>query len=161
MGTRYCTQCGAELKPGVRFCTTCGAKVKQGLSRSRSKPHGKSRRRATRRSPSFTYLALGVGVLVILIGVLIAINTSRSTPLASEIPDIHDESGIPYPDVPRISVEEAKARYDAGTAIFVDVRSVGEYETAHIPNAVSLPLADLEARYQELPRDAEIITYCT
>lgn len=83
------------------------------------------------------------------------------TPAASTLPDSHDEEGVPYPEVPRIPLAEAKARYDAGTALFVDVRSQGEYETAHIRNAISLPLANLDARYQELPRDAEIITYCT
>jgi len=41
----------------------------------------------------------------------------------------------------------------------VDVRAQEEYDTAHIPNAILLPMADLEARYQELPQDAEIITY--
>jgi rhodanese-related sulfurtransferase len=61
--------------------------------------------------------------------------------------------------VPRISLAEAQARYDDGTALFVDVRGQEEYDTAHIPDAISLPLADLEARYQELPQDAEIITY--
>jgi len=66
---------------------------------------------------------------------------------------------IPYPEVPRISVAEAKARYDAGAALFVDVRGQEEYDTTHISNAVLLPLADLEARYQELPQDAQIITY--
>lgn len=79
----------------------------------------------------------------------------------SQIPDSHDEQGIPYPDVPRIAIAEAKAKYDAGTAIFVDVRSLEEYQTRHIPNAISLPAEELSSRVDELAKDAEIITYCT
>ncbi len=105
-------------------------------------------------------LAVLGGVLIVLAAALF-FGLNRSTPASTELPDYHDETGIPYPEVPRITPAEAKAKYDAGTALFVDVRSLGEYETAHIPNAISLPLTELEARYQELPRDAEIIIYCT
>ena len=28
-GTRFCTQCGAEVPEGVRFCVMCGAKIEQ------------------------------------------------------------------------------------------------------------------------------------
>ena len=75
--------------------------------------------------------------------------------------DVHDEEGIPFPDVPRLALADAKARFDDGSALFVDVRDLDAYAAAHIPNSLSLPLGEIESRYQELPKDAEIITYCT
>jgi hypothetical protein len=77
------------------------------------------------------------------------------------LPDDDHADGIPYPEVARMTVEEAKVHFDEGTGIFVDVRDREFYATAHIPESVSLPLSELELRYEELPRDAEIITYCT
>lgn len=77
------------------------------------------------------------------------------------IADVHDEDGIPYPDVQRITVADARARYDAGQATFVDVRDTEAYAAAHIPESLLLPLAELEAGIHSLSRDAEIITYCT
>jgi hypothetical protein len=133
--------------------------------------------RQTKGSAVSTPLILAAlsGVILIVAGVLALINSNRSaaTPstvrpaatlssgAAAALPDSHNEEGIPYPKVPRISPTDAKAAVDAGTAVIVDVRSQGEYDTAHVSTAISLPLADLEARYQELPQDAEIITYCT
>jgi rhodanese-related sulfurtransferase len=45
-------------------------------------------------------------------------------------------------------------------AIVIDVRPTNEYLTAHIPNALPLPLAQLEKRLSELPRNKEIVAYC-
>ena len=104
-------------------------------------------------------LALGGAIVLLLVGFLFILAQDRPAPPASDALDVQDERGIPYPEVPRSPVSEAWDRYDGGTAIFVDVRTKGEYDTAHIPNAISVPLADLEARYRELPQDAEIITY--
>lgn len=66
-------------------------------------------------------------------------------------------------EVPRVSVEEAKAALESGTAIIVDVRSPGAYETSHIKGAVSVPLGELERNLSglTLPKDQWIITYCT
>jgi rhodanese-related sulfurtransferase len=77
------------------------------------------------------------------------------------LPDSPAEADLPYPDVPRVSLAETKAAAEAGTALIVDVRSQNDYNAGHIPTAISLPIDDLEARYGELPQDAEIITYCT
>jgi len=64
-------------------------------------------------------------------------------------------------DVPRISLEELKEKLDAGAdLVVVDVRSKEEFDQGHIPGAVSIPYSEIEARYRELPRDKEIITYC-
>jgi 3-mercaptopyruvate sulfurtransferase SseA len=67
----------------------------------------------------------------------------------------------PYIEVPRVSLEDAKAAFDNGTAIFVDVRLSTSYQQEHIPGALSIPFAELKARIQELDPSQWIITYCT
>jgi len=64
-------------------------------------------------------------------------------------------------EVSRISVEESKAAFDNGEAVFLDVRSESVYETTHIPGAVSIPLMVLKPRIAEIDPDQWIITYCT
>jgi rhodanese-related sulfurtransferase len=44
--------------------------------------------------------------------------------------------------------------------ILLDVRPVEEYQAGHIPQALSIPVAELEARLSEVPLDKEIIAYC-
>jgi rhodanese-related sulfurtransferase/DNA-binding transcriptional ArsR family regulator len=60
-----------------------------------------------------------------------------------------------------ITREELLARLRAGEPlVVVDVRPVQEYQAAHIPGAISVPLSDLEQRLRELPREEEIVAYC-
>jgi ArsR family transcriptional regulator len=63
--------------------------------------------------------------------------------------------------MPRVSLADAKAAYDDGTAVFLDVRFADDYAASHIPGALSIPLADLESRLSELNPTDWIITYCT
>lgn len=44
--------------------------------------------------------------------------------------------------------------------VVVDVRPRNEYEAGHFPGSVSIPLDELEGRYREIPRDAEVVVYC-
>ena len=63
-------------------------------------------------------------------------------------------------EVPRITVEELKARLDAGkNVVIVDTRSREAYDSRHIAGAVSIPASELAERYIELPRAAEIVLY--
>ena len=60
---------------------------------------------------------------------------------------------------------EAKNMIDSNDQlIVVDVREVSEYcaTTGHIPGALNYPLSSgvLQQRYEELPRDGEILVYC-
>ncbi|MBK1674523.1 ArsR family transcriptional regulator [Ectothiorhodospira shaposhnikovii] len=47
-----------------------------------------------------------------------------------------------------------------GEVVVIDVRPAEEYQTAHLPFARSLPLAEIESRLAELPMDREIVAYC-
>lgn len=44
--------------------------------------------------------------------------------------------------------------------VLLDVRPAKEYEASHLPQARSIPVAELEARLTELPVDREIVAYC-
>ena len=58
----------------------------------------------------------------------------------------------------RITLEEFKRLRDAGKVYVLDVRY--QIETK-IKGAAHLPLDQLESRLSELPRDREIVTYCS
>jgi hypothetical protein len=65
-------------------------------------------------------------------------------------------------EVPRIRVKELKALLDAGEeVIIVDSRSLRSYEASHIAGAISMPLLEVDERYDELPKDSKIVFYCT
>ncbi len=58
-----------------------------------------------------------------------------------------------------VTLDELSARLEAG-ALLVDVRPEAEYQAAHLPEAVSVPLPELHQRLHELPKDREVIAYC-
>jgi len=64
-------------------------------------------------------------------------------------------------EAPRISVADAKKAVDAGKAVFVDVRSALQYQQEHPKGAISMPTYEIAKRMSELPKDKQIITYCT
>ncbi|MFG3437275.1 ArsR/SmtB family transcription factor [Nonomuraea sp. NPDC047897] len=59
-----------------------------------------------------------------------------------------------------VTREQLRARVEAGDVVVLDVRPVEEYLAGHIPGAVSIPVAELADRIDELPADAEIVVYC-
>lgn len=62
-----------------------------------------------------------------------------------------------------ITRDELKAAVDAGTVTLVDALGGEYYAKQHLPGAVALVLADVDARAATvLPdRDAAIVTYCS
>lgn len=66
--------------------------------------------------------------------------------------------------VPRITVQELKAKIDKGDdLVIVDVRTGQDYADSRIKikGAVRIPIVQIEERYKELPKDKEIVFYCT
>jgi rhodanese-related sulfurtransferase/predicted transcriptional regulator len=51
-------------------------------------------------------------------------------------------------------------RLDEGDVVVIDVRPEQEFRAGHIPAARSIPIAELETRLDEVPRDREIVAYC-
>ena len=76
-----------------------------------------------------------------------------------------DNSGQePRAGVPSISAREACARVrdaDAPDApLLVDVREVWEFEDGHAQGAVNVPLSAFRQRWNELPRDRDLLMIC-
>lgn len=64
----------------------------------------------------------------------------------------------------RITVRELYDMMDSGAApLIVDVRSrtAQSLEPRRIPGALHVPVQEMESRIKELPRDREIVLYCT
>jgi rhodanese-related sulfurtransferase/DNA-binding transcriptional ArsR family regulator len=55
---------------------------------------------------------------------------------------------------------ELLRRVRAGEVTVLDVRPVEEYRAGHIPGALSIPVSELKARLNELPRNREVVAYC-
>ena len=87
------------------------------------------------------------------------------TQIIEPVPTQPQNNNLPQTeaDVPRVSVEEAKAALDSGAAIIVDVRSPAAYEHNHVAGAISIPLGtiELDPTNLEIDKDQWIITYCT
>ena len=60
-----------------------------------------------------------------------------------------------------ITPVDLKKKLDAGETPFIlDVREPNEYQINRIAGSTLIPLGELPRRYQELPRDREIVTQC-
>jgi len=59
-----------------------------------------------------------------------------------------------------VSREELLDRLHSGIATVLDVRPEDEFQHGHLPDALNIPLPQLERRLAELPADREIVAYC-
>lgn len=59
-----------------------------------------------------------------------------------------------------VTLPELRRLVRSGAVTVLDVRPKGEFEAAHLPGATSVPVADLQRRLHEIPRDREVIAYC-
>ena len=62
-------------------------------------------------------------------------------------------------DTPEISATELAERRDAG-ALVVDVRQPDEYEEAHVPGAVLIPMDEMPERVDDIPMDEPVYIVC-
>ena len=59
-----------------------------------------------------------------------------------------------------VSRDELLDRLRCGAATVLDVRPEDEFASGHLPNALNIPLSQLERRLAELQPDQEIVAYC-
>jgi rhodanese-related sulfurtransferase len=82
-----------------------------------------------------------------------------ATPETTALPSAHGSVDPNGPKVELISVADARAKFDAGTAVFVDVRAGSDYTAGHIPGALTITAQDVNTRIDALPEGTLIIAY--
>lgn len=99
--------------------------------------------------------------------------TPASIPTIVPIPGTESASAEPPPtsanlplndaEVSRVPPDQAKAAFDRGDAVIVDVRGPDAYAQQHISGALEISLGAIETDPTNLPLDKNkwIITYCT
>jgi glyoxylase-like metal-dependent hydrolase (beta-lactamase superfamily II)/rhodanese-related sulfurtransferase len=70
-----------------------------------------------------------------------------------------EQAGKPIASTPLIDADAAKKALLEGAAV-LDVREPNEFASGHIADAISIPLGQLTARTNELPKDRPIVAYC-
>ena len=157
---KFCGQCGTPLTPNAKFCTKCGAPAEAKATSTAQKPVAASAAPQSNRT-RWILIAAVVGLLAIL-ALTVLLNRSQQQPQTTQATQpTAAQQDIPYPDVARISPTDAFAAANAGQAVIVDVRDLESYNQAHTTGAIAMPLDELAARYTELPKDQQIILYCT
>jgi len=109
---------------------------------SKKKMTGTQKPAANKSLPPGVWIGLG---LILFIGLAAAL-FMRPAPTTETLP-------------PEITVSQAAEKRTAG-AFFLDVREQDEWDALHIPDATLIPLGQLSARLNEVPRDQEIVVVC-
>ena len=86
---------------------------------------------------------------------------AQSKPPTVALPTPVATPAIPYPEIKRIGLKDAKAAFELKSAVFIDVRGDPYYSEGHIPGAISMTQDEMVSRMGELDKNAWIITYCT
>jgi 3-mercaptopyruvate sulfurtransferase SseA len=82
--------------------------------------------------------------------------TQRPSGQASQSP-----AAPPADTARRITVEELHKLYEKGEVVIIDTRSEMAYKESRIKGAILVPVGDVAAKADELPRNKMIVAYCT
>ena len=179
-----CQHCGASVKQEATACPACGAALP--ASGLHARPRADAADAGTGAGTSPLRIALAFLILALFglgFWTLIRNGTDFSTPRAERgreqgraadapirrAPAANSAAPVATPadahssalgDTRRISVAEAAAALQNGTAVMADVRSRDAYNTRRIKDAVLLDEETLHGSLDHLPKDKLIITYC-
>jgi len=78
-------------------------------------------------------------------------NANNATPAEAQTAD----------NVKRVTTAELDELMKQGKVVVVDVRSQTMYDAGHIPGAKLIPVGEIGNRANELPKDKQIVTYCS
>lgn len=143
-GPRHVEALAAEVETPV-------ANVSQHLQALRAARLVETERRGTK----VIYRLADEGVL----GLWLALRSVAERRLA-EVSHVVDEYATDRVSSAPLSRDELEAELRRGKPVIVDVRPEVEYESGHLPGALSIPVEHLARRVRALPRDRRIVVYC-
>jgi rhodanese-related sulfurtransferase len=116
-------------------------------------PKRKTSRRSTRRSQ--TTLGTTLRRPIVQVGILIVVGLLIFLIASSGGKQANNAGNLPA----FVDVDEAYQMYQEGTFV-LDVRTPEEWTEFHAPNTTLIPLDELAARLDELPKDQPIVVVC-
>jgi rhodanese-related sulfurtransferase len=90
---------------------------------------------------------------------LLALRTTAEKQLA-ELDSVAREYLEGRDEFEPIDRAELRRRMKAGSVTLIDVRPVGEFEQAHLPGAVCVPLDDVKEFARKAPKKKQVVAYC-
>lgn len=90
---------------------------------------------------------------------LIALHTLSEKQLI-QVQQIKEEFLNDHLGLEGIALSDLLSRMEKGEVLLLDVRPKEEYEEAHIPGAVSIPIEELGERISSLPTNCDVVAYC-
>jgi rhodanese-related sulfurtransferase/DNA-binding transcriptional ArsR family regulator len=131
-----------------------------GLSVANASQHLQQMRRAglvaTRRDGKFVYYRLADDGVLDLLTALRRISERNIAEVERVVHSYFDKRDSLEP----VSRDELLQRSRAGTVTVLDVRPEDEFALGHLPDALNIPLRELEARLSEIDPKQEIVAYC-
>jgi rhodanese-related sulfurtransferase len=85
---------------------------------------------------------------------------ARATPQVPPEAAAGQENPIPVDLPPAVNVTTIHLLNGRSDVVVLDVRAQSEYDQGHLPGAMLIPLSQLPARMNEVPRDCAVIAYC-
>ncbi len=135
------------------------AKV-SGLSVANASQHLRQLRQAgllnARKEGQYVYYRLADEAVVDLLGLLRGIAEGN----LAEVEQLIRTYLVQKDDLEPVVCEDLLQRAREEMVTVLDVRPPEEFDAGHLPNALNIPLQDLEKRLEELPADQEVVAYC-
>jgi rhodanese-related sulfurtransferase len=78
----------------------------------------------------------------------------------SEIQQITEDAFAGPEALEQMNRKTLLAKAKRGDVVLIDVRPTDEYESGHIPFAISIPASDVSKHLKLLPKKKEIVAYC-
>ena len=111
---------------------------------------------ANRRERKFIYYRLADDAVLDLLAALRRIAERSSAEVERVIRSYFDKRD----SLEAVSRAELMERARAGAVTILDVRPEDEFALGHLPNALNIPLHELEARLGEIDPEHEVVAYC-
>jgi rhodanese-related sulfurtransferase len=119
---------------------------------SRKQSHRKPAPAPNQKRPNLLLIGLGL-LLLVALGTTAVLLLNRPAPAAAV------NQSAPGGLADEISVAQAAQLRDQG-AYILDVRTPEEWDEVHIPGSTLIPVEELEARVNEVPRDQQVVVVC-
>lgn len=131
-----------------------------GLSAKNTSAHLRTLRDArlveTRREGTYVYYRIAAPEVFHFLGCLQKLGHAR----LAEVERVAEEYYADPDGLEPVGPDALLERVRLAEVTVLDVRPADEYEAGHVPGARSVPLAELERRLEEIPRDREVVAYC-